>query len=86
MLLQRCRGSCPDGSESEIVEADIIIHPSPPRSLGGEECLRTTLQHEAGHFLGVPHLERPALMAPVVPSCSQQLTDMDREALAELYP
>ena len=43
------------------------------------------LLHEAGHFLGLPHLESPAVMAPESADCPQDLTSADRAELAELY-
>jgi hypothetical protein len=69
-----------------IVEADIVIDSDPPGRLRNEDCLLTTLMHEAGHFFGIHHLETPALMAPVIQDCNPELTEADREAIDELYP
>jgi hypothetical protein len=85
VIYSRCVQSCPNGNEATIVEADIFIDPTPPERAQTEECLFTTLLHEVGHFLGVPHLESPAIMAPVSSSCPQDLTAADRQALADLY-
>ena len=72
--------------QAHIVEADIVIEQDPPSQLRSERCLLTTLVHEVGHFLGIHHLEQPAVMAPVISGCNPELTDADREALLELYP
>lgn len=85
-LFLSCPDGCKGGAESELVEADIIVAPSPPEELQNEACLFTTLLHETGHFLGVPHLESPAVMAPESSECPQDLTTADRDALSRLYP
>lgn len=82
---RKCPGGCEGGGQARIVEADILVSPAPPEQFQTEECLFSTLLHEAGHFLGVPHLESPAVMAPATSECPQELTDADREALHELY-
>ena len=69
-----------------IIEADIVLDMDPPRDQRSEECLHTALLHEVGHFLGLPHLEDPALMAPVINECEPKLRPPDREALTGLYP
>lgn len=84
-LFRSCPGGCEGGAESRIVEADVLIEPSPHEQFTSEECLFATLLHETGHFLGVPHLESPAVMAPAASTCPQQLTEADRAALGELY-
>jgi len=86
LLYRPCTGEGCNGAQSRIVEADIVVHPEPAGSLRSEACLRATLAHEVGHFLGVPHLDSPALMAPVATECRADLTDADREALRRLYP
>jgi len=68
-----------------IVEADVTLNPEPPPGWDTEACLRTTLLHEVGHFLGAGHLQPPALMAPVTTSCPQRLTAADLGAVARLY-
>jgi hypothetical protein len=84
-LFQSCPESCPGGAQSELIEADILLAPSPPIDFQNEACLFWTLLHEAGHFVGVPHLEFPAVMAPESVDCPQDLTIADHSALAELY-
>lgn len=85
VIYSRCVQSCPANSQTIIIEADILIDPTPPERGQTEACLFSTLMHEVGHFLGVPHLESPALMAPVTSSCRQDLTSADRQALVDLY-
>jgi hypothetical protein len=86
LLFQRCTFGCAGEDGAEIVEADIMIAPDPPRRLASLDCLRTTLLHETGHFLGVQHQPSPAVMAPISFSCPQELTDVDRAAIETLYP
>ena len=85
LLYSRCVQNCPNGAETRIVEADILIDPSPPEYARTEACLFSTLLHESGHFLGVHHLSSPAVMAPVSTTCPQELTVADKEAIAALY-
>ena len=75
-----------DNQTPVIIEADIVLDIDPPRDQRSEDCLYTALLHEAGHFLGLPHLEDPALMAPVINECEPELRPQDREALTALYP
>lgn len=84
-LFRQCVSGCQGGAQSQIVEADILITPEPPEEFRNDECLFSTLLHEAGHFLGVPHLESPAVMAPASTECPQELTEADRTVLADLY-
>jgi hypothetical protein len=74
-----------EGEPARLVEANIIIDPEPPPNFRNGDCLYTTILHEVGHFLGVGHLQQPAIMAPVKMGCPQDLTDADRQAIAELY-
>jgi hypothetical protein len=67
------------------VEADIYIDPEPTTAPGSEQCLDATVLHEVGHFLGLPHLDPPALMAPVTTTCGGELTQADRAALRARY-
>jgi len=76
--------SCPLAG-LKIIEADITLNPHPPPGWDTKACLRTTLLHEVGHFLGAGHLEPPALMAAVTTSCPQRLTAADLGAIARLY-
>jgi hypothetical protein len=73
------------GAASYIVEADLVIDPEPPASRSNEACVFTTLLHEVGHMLGAPHLAPPAIMAPVMDTCPQQLTEADLRSIARLY-
>jgi len=75
-----------DNQTPVIIEADIVLDIDPPRDQRSEDCLHTALLHEVGHFLGLPHLEDPALMAPVINECEPELRPQDREALTGLYP
>ena len=86
VLYRPCPSRCGPEADAQIVEADITIHSSPPQRLRNEDCLFATLLHEAGHFLGVPHLESPAVMAPVTFDCPQELTQANFDALRRLYP
>lgn len=85
IIFQECRNGCPNGAQNRIVEADIIISDSPPERWQSAECLSSVLLHETGHFLGVPHLDSPAIMAPASSSCSSELTQPDIDTLAALY-
>jgi hypothetical protein len=73
------------GGGSYIIEADLVIDPEPPVSRRNEACVFTTLLHEVGHMLGAPHLAPPAVMAPVMDTCPQQLTEADLRSIAHLY-
>jgi hypothetical protein len=85
ILYRQCSGGCANGAPNRIVEADIIISDDPPERWQTSRCLYSTLLHETGHFLGVPHLDSPAIMAPASSECPQELTQMDRDALRLLY-
>jgi hypothetical protein len=80
VLCDNCRGA-----GSYIVEADLVIDPEPPASRRNEACVFTTLLHEVGHMLGAPHLAPPAVMASVMDTCPQQLTEADLRSIANLY-
>jgi hypothetical protein len=73
------------GGAPDIIEADITIEREPPRGKATEECLYTTLLHETGHVLGLPHLDASTVMAPVIQDCLQELTPVDLTAINELY-
>jgi Matrixin len=73
------------GAGSYIVEADLVIHPDPPASRRNEACVFTTLLHEVGHMLGAPHVAPTAVMASVMDTCPQQLTEADLRSIAHLY-
>ena len=77
--------SRPGGGAPDIIEADITIERQPASGKDTEDCLYTTLLHEAGHLFGVPHLAMSNVMGPVTTECLQELTPADREALEELY-
>ncbi|MGE0227457.1 MAG: matrixin family metalloprotease [Dehalococcoidia bacterium] len=85
LVFRQCPSGCPGGAKTEITEADILILPSPPEEFQTEECLFTSLLHEAGHFFGVQHLESPAVMAPASDDCAQRLTPADVDAIEVLY-
>lgn len=85
IIFQQCLTPCPGGAATQIIEADIIIAADPPRRWRTSDCLLSVLIHEAGHFLGVPHLDSPALMAPASATCQTDLTPADRLALEQLY-
>ena len=73
------------GGPPDIIEADVTIERRPARGRDTEECLYTTLLHEAGHVFGVPHLTMSNVMAPIIADCIQELTPADHAALDELY-
>jgi hypothetical protein len=73
------------GGAPDITEADIILDADPPAGKDSVECLRSTLLHETGHFLGLHHLGGETIMSPVITDCLQEPTQADRDALAELY-
>lgn len=83
-VFRQCNPDC-GGARNEIVEVDIIIISDPPQRWRNSRCLYSTLLHEVGHFLGVPHLDSPAVMAPASASCPGELTEMDRAAIDRLY-
>ena len=72
-----------DGGPPEIIEADVTLETDPANP--SQECLYTTLLHEAGHVFGVPHLGEDTVMSPVILECRQELTPADLAALDELY-
>lgn len=84
-FFRACRRTCEGGARSELVEADILVHPNPPPGFEEEACIYATLLHETGHFLGVPHLDAPAVMAASTSECAPELTEADRQALRDLY-
>ena len=77
--------STPFGGPPDIIEADVTIHREPADGKGNEECLYTTLHHEAGHVLGLTHLASDTVMSPVITECLQEPTPADRAALDALY-
>jgi hypothetical protein len=84
-IYRQCSQGCAAGGTNRIVEADIIIADDPPERWRTSECLFSTLLHETGHFIGVPHLDSPAVMAPASSDCSEELTPADRAAFDLLY-
>lgn len=77
--------SSPFGGEPEITEADVTVHREPAHGRDTEECLFTTLLHEAGHVLGLTHSTDGNVMSPVITECLQEPTQADRTALEALY-
>jgi hypothetical protein len=85
LLFRLCPLGCEGGGRARVVEADIYIDPEPATAPASEQCLDATVLHEVGHFLGLPHLDPPALMAPVSTTCEGELTQADRAALRARY-
>lgn len=82
---EECATPCDDDADGALTEADITIDADPPRAFRDEECLASTLLHEAGHFLGLEHLPPPAVMQPETSDCPLHLTDADLDALYQRY-
>ncbi|MDP9235808.1 MAG: hypothetical protein M3P30_00165 [Chloroflexota bacterium] len=80
-----CTAGCDLNDKVKITEADITIDSAPPREFRSETCLYSTMLHEAGHFLGLEHLDPPAVMAAETSGCPSELTIRDRAVLAERY-
>jgi hypothetical protein len=80
-----CTRGCPADDRISLVEADVRIDTSPPRRFRTQQCLYSTLLHEAGHFLGLDHLPAPAVMAAETSTCPTELTDADLTALRARY-
>jgi hypothetical protein len=76
--------SC-EGKTASIVEADIALDYLPPANMVSNECLFTTVLHEAGHFLGLEHLDSGSVMGAVLEKCYDNLTPVDRAAIETLY-
>jgi hypothetical protein len=68
-----------------IVEADIVLNKDRPANRRTEECLKRTLLHEVGHFLGLDHQLGKSIMSPVLFGCGQKVEPMDLERIRELY-
>lgn len=82
---QECTSNCDPNDPVRLSEADITIDRSPPVEFRNERCLYSTLLHEVGHFLGVGHLQPPAIMAARTTGCPTEITEADRQALRERY-
>jgi hypothetical protein len=77
--------STPFGGPPDITEADVTIHRMPASGKGTEACLYTTLLHETGHVLGLPHLGADTVMSPVISDCLDAPTPADLAKRDELY-
>lgn len=84
-IFRQCSQGCANGGKNRIVEADIIVVDDPPERWRNTDCLYSTLLHETGHFIGIPHLDSPAIMAPASSTCEDELTAADRAAFELLY-
>jgi hypothetical protein len=73
------------GGSPDITEADVTIHRIAASGKGTEACLYTTLLHEAGHVLGLPHLAAGTVMSPVITDCLDALTPADLAERDALY-
>jgi hypothetical protein len=73
------------GGTPDITEADVTIHRVPASGKDTEACLYTTLLHETGHVIGLPHLGADTLMSPVITDCIAAPTPADLAERDELY-